>query len=216
MSGLQDIPLADPEGLSVEGPEVAAAPKSNSLKRFFKISKKPLMRDQAEDDDENSSQDNKELGKSNTISRFFTRMKGANNKDTQDPSSSVVEPVEHDKPLPNAKPTIKTSISSYWKVLFNRQKSQRQNAAFGESTANKVDNESEEVHELQPVGQDPDTDTQPTVKDEQDEMERGTGPEPPNPKPTKSVANKASGQEILSALEGDQLSTNDHENAASI
>lgn len=78
MSSLQDIPLADPEGLSVEGPEVAPAPKSNSLKRFFKISKKPMMRDQVEDDDETSSQDNKDLGKSNTISRFFTRMKGAN------------------------------------------------------------------------------------------------------------------------------------------
>jgi len=136
--------------------------------------------------------------------------------DVQDPSSSVVEPVEQDKPLPNAKPTIKTSISSYWKILFNRQKSQRQNAALGQTNANKEDNESEEVHELQPVSQDPDTDPQPTVKDEHDEMERGTDPEPPNPKPNKSVASKASGQEIVSALEGGQLSTNDHENAASI
>ncbi|KRK05755.1 uncharacterized protein Dyak_GE27559, partial [Drosophila yakuba] len=77
MSNLQDIPLADHEGLTVDGSEVTPTPKSNSLKRFFKISKKPLMRDQVEDDDETSSQDNKELGRSNTISRFFTRLKGA-------------------------------------------------------------------------------------------------------------------------------------------
>ncbi|XP_039491811.1 uncharacterized protein LOC120451870 [Drosophila santomea] len=215
MSNLQDIPLADPEGLTVDGSEVTPTPKSNSLKRFFKISKKPLMRDQVEDDDETSSQDNKELGKSNTISRFFTRLKGAS-KDVQEPSRSVVEPVEHEKPLPNAKPTIKTSISSYWKLLFNRQKSQRQNVGFGQSNSNNVGNESEEVHELQPVNQDPDTDHQPKAKDEQEELEEGTDPEAPNSKPRKTVASNASAQEILSALQGDQLSTIEHEDEGSI
>lgn len=41
------------------------------------------------------------------------------------PASSTVSPaVEEatDKPVPNVKPTIKTSISGYWKQLFHRQK----------------------------------------------------------------------------------------------
>ncbi|EDV48507.1 uncharacterized protein LOC6553816 [Drosophila erecta] len=212
MSNLQDIPLGD-QGLPVDGPEVAPTPKSNSLKRFFKISKKPLMRDQVEDDDDSSSQDNKELGKSNTISRFFTRLKGAN-KDGQEASGSAVDPVEHEKPLPNAKPTIKTSISSYWKLLFNRQKSQRQTAVFGQSNNSNVENESEEIHELQPVNQDPDADSQPTARDEQEELEDGVDAEPANPKLRKIVASKASDQQILSALEGGQLSTTQHEDDA--
>jgi len=77
MSNLQDVPLADPEVLPVDDSDVTPAPKSNSLKRFFKISKKPLMRDQVEEVSETSSQDHKELGRSNTISRFFTRLKGS-------------------------------------------------------------------------------------------------------------------------------------------
>nr|XP_036672702.1 uncharacterized protein LOC108010748 [Drosophila suzukii] len=207
MSNLQDVPLADPEVLPVDGSDVTPAPKSSSLKRFFKISKKPLMRDQVEEVSETSSQDHKELGRSNTISRFFTRLKGSS-KDGQEQSSSVTDAVQHEKPLPNVKPTIKTSISSYWKLLFHRQKNQRQNAGFGLS--NNVENvESEEVHELQPVNHESETDCQSNPKLEDSEIDDNTSDpaqEPPIALAKKSVANKASGQEALSALEGGQLS----------
>ncbi|XP_016959981.1 uncharacterized protein LOC108031253 [Drosophila biarmipes] len=203
MSNLQDVPLADPEVLPVDGSEVTPAPKSSSLKRFFKISKKPLMRDQVEEVSETSSQDNKELGRSNTISRFFTRLKGSS-KDGQEQSSSVADAVAHEKPVPNAKPTIKTSISSYWKLLFNRQKNQRQNAGFGLS--NNVQNgEVEEVHELQPVNHESETDCQASSKVEESAVEDyPTDPaqEPPN---TLAKNNRASGED-LSALEGGPLS----------
>ncbi|XP_017084722.2 uncharacterized protein LOC108117061 [Drosophila eugracilis] len=207
MSNLQEIPLADPEGLPVDGSNVATTPKSNSLKRFFKISKKPMMRDQVEDESETSSQDNKELGKSNTISRFFTRMKGSS-KDGQEQSTSIAaDPVDPEKPLPNIKPTIKTSISTYWKLLFNRQKSQRQNAKLGLN--DNPENDSEEVHELQPVNQETETDGQPDAKEDQPEIkEERMDSEVPKASSLKPVAHKASGQDILNALEGGQLTTN--------
>ncbi|XP_052843764.1 uncharacterized protein LOC128257008 [Drosophila gunungcola] len=206
MSNLQEIPLAEPEGLEVASSDVTPTPKSNSLKRFFKISKKPLMRDQAEDVSESSSsEDPKELGKSNTISRFFTRKKGAS-KDVPEQSSSIADPEEQEKPQPNVKPTIKTSISSYWKILFHRQKGQRQNADFGPS--NSAGNDPEEVHEMQPVPQESEHELQSDVKVEQSDIEEySTDPEPPQPMPKKNLANKASGEEILSALEGGQLSS---------
>ncbi|XP_016993940.2 uncharacterized protein [Drosophila takahashii] len=216
MSNLQDVPLADPEGLPVvDGSEATPAPKSSSLKRFFKISKKPLMRDHVEEVSETSSQDNRELGRSNTISRFFTRLKGSN-KDGQEQSSSIADPVEHDqKPMPNAKPTIKTSISTYWKLLFHRQKNHRQNAGFGLSQ--NAEGESEEVHELQPVNHESETEFQSPVKVEEAEVEEsGTDSEPSNPKAKKSVANKASGEEILNALEGGQLSIAEREDEEAI
>ncbi|KAH8344412.1 hypothetical protein KR084_011033, partial [Drosophila pseudotakahashii] len=215
MSNLQDVPLADPEGLPVvDGSEVTPAPKSSSLKRFFKISKKPLMRDHVEEVSETSSQDNRELGRSNTISRFFTRLKGSN-KDGQEQSSSIAEPVEHEKPMPNAKPTIKTSISTYWKLLFHRQKSHRQNAGFGLSQ--NAESEPEEVHELQPVNHESETDIHPTASVEKAEVEEpATDQEPSNAKAKKSVANKASGEEILDALEGGQLSIAERDDEESI
>ncbi|KAI8044463.1 hypothetical protein M5D96_000626 [Drosophila gunungcola] len=194
MSNLQEIPLAEPEGLEVASSDVTPTPKSNSLKRFFKISKKPLMRDQAEDVSESSSsEDPKELGKSNTIN-------------VPEQSSSIADPEEQEKPQPNVKPTIKTSISSYWKILFHRQKGQRQNADFGPS--NSAGNDPEEVHEMQPVPQESEHELQSDVKVEQSDIEEySTDPEPPQPMPKKNLANKASGEEILSALEGGQLSS---------
>ncbi|XP_016982756.1 uncharacterized protein LOC108047169 [Drosophila rhopaloa] len=216
MSNLQDIPLADPEGLPVAGSDVTPTPKSNSLKRFFKISKKPQMRDQVEDVSESSSsEDPKELGKSNTISRFFTRLTGAN-KDGQEQSSSIPDPVEQERPLPNAKPTIKTSISSYWKILFHRQKAQRQNLGFGPEK-NAV-NDPEEVHEMQPVHQESEPEFQSNAQvEEQPAIEEySTDPEPPEPLPKKSVTNKPCGKEILSALEDGQLSTVEREDEESV
>lgn len=76
MSNLEDIPLAEPQTLPVAPSEITQASKSNSLKRFFKVSKKPLIRDQPDDDSDASSDDNaKEGSKPKTLTRFFTRNK---------------------------------------------------------------------------------------------------------------------------------------------
>ena len=51
-----------------------------------------------------------------------------------------------DKPVPNAKPTIKTSISGFWKQLFHRQKAtnrQEQNPS--------TDEEASELQQQQPT-----------------------------------------------------------------
>ncbi|KAH8369102.1 hypothetical protein KR009_001056 [Drosophila setifemur] len=158
MSNLQDIPLADPEGLPETGSEVSQPSKSSSLKRFFKVSKKPQMRDQMEEESGESSDENtKEGAKSNTLSRFLTRMKGTNKDaaEKDDPSITNSAPNFEDveKPAPNTKPTIKASISTYWKHLFHRQRSHRHDVgseAVNSSTAVSQQNE-EEVHELKQV-----------------------------------------------------------------
>lgn len=62
------------------------------------------------------------------------------------PASSMLNPaVEEatDKPVPNVKPTIKTSISGYWKQLFHRQK-----AANRQEENPAMDQEVNESHQI--------------------------------------------------------------------
>ncbi|XP_017060688.1 uncharacterized protein LOC108101030 [Drosophila ficusphila] len=215
MSNLQEISLAGPECLPVTETNVTPPPKSNSLKRFFKISKKPLVRDQVDNDSVSSSEDNKELGKSRTISRFFTRLKKTNKVSVdQEQSSSIAEPEVREKPPPNPKLRVKSSISSYWKLLFQRQKAQRQIAEFG--LENSPENMVEEVHELQPVNHESETEIRPTENVEETEIDVKADSEPPQPMAKRNVANKASAQEMLSALEGGQLPTVEDEEEETI
>lgn len=168
MSNLENIPLAEPQALPMAPSEITQASKASSLKRFFKVSKKPLIRDQPDDDSDASSDDNaKEGSKPKTLTRFFQRNKTGNKgkisvyhilrsitifpPDVLEASNTVERSVsEQEKPIPNAKPTIKASISTYWKLLFHRQKT-RQDAGSGAEQSNLGAAEQEEVHELQQV-----------------------------------------------------------------
>ncbi|SPP83774.1 uncharacterized protein LOC117586455 isoform X1 [Drosophila guanche] len=162
MSNMQDVPLADPEeGIAGSVASSTATPKSSSLKRFFKLSKKPHnLQDELQDMTESAVRQ-KDPSKNNTVGRFFTRFKHAHKDGSEEPSSSTSNEAtdageEHEleqsqrknKPSPNMKPTIKESISGYWKQLFNRNKAQKQDGIAGMSDG------VEEVHELQQVKQD--------------------------------------------------------------
>ncbi|TDG47593.1 hypothetical protein AWZ03_006032 [Drosophila navojoa] len=129
MSNLQDVPLAAPETMPTAEHDTAGT-KSNSLKRFFKLGRKSITPSDFSEDQIDLEDEAKDPGKPGSISRFLTRLKGTTKSTVQftepdEPASSTVSPaVEEatDKPVPNAKPTIKTSISGYWKQLFHRQK----------------------------------------------------------------------------------------------
>ncbi|XP_030556439.1 uncharacterized protein LOC115759607 isoform X2 [Drosophila novamexicana] len=125
MSNLQDVPLAEPEDLPTIEQDTAGS-KSNSLKRFFKLGKKSNTSQEAcEEVTELEDEANKDPAKPGSISRLLTRLKGNSKTEQNEPTSSNNETaVEEaaDKPVPNLKPTIKTSISGYWKQLFHRQK----------------------------------------------------------------------------------------------
>ncbi|KAH8358996.1 hypothetical protein KR093_003790, partial [Drosophila rubida] len=147
MSNLQDVPLADPENLPPTDAQNVAATKSNSLKRFFKLGKKSTSSQDINADacevvvEEEVSKD---TGKPRTISRFLTRLKGTNKTGDLPVAEPAVEPAsgssppaaeeasQKPAPVPNAKPTLKTSISSYWKMLFHRQKAANRQAADAE------------------------------------------------------------------------------------
>ncbi|KAH8324990.1 hypothetical protein KR074_002245, partial [Drosophila pseudoananassae] len=201
MSNLEDIPLAEPQALPVASSEMSQSSKSNSLKRFFKVSKKPLMRDQADEDSDASDEDNaKEDSKPKTLTRFFSRNKTAQ-KDVAESSNSMENPIsEREKPIPNAKPTIKASISSYWKLLFHRQKN-RQDAGSGAQQSSLGATEEEEVHELQPVQlQESRTPSNTDLK------EAGVDETSTDPKPK---ATKQTAEELQDALEGGLTSAAD-------
>lgn len=191
MSNLQDVPLADPEGLPTAVAEESAGSKTSSLKRFFKLSKKPALQDHAVKPSKTSIEgDNKELGKSNTLSRIFARKK-ATPRDGLEQSSSVGIPIEKDKPLANPKPAIKASMSMYWKRLFHLHKTQNQEAGSGADKG--AVNGPEEVHELQLVQNDPEN---PTTDLEQPDLDANQESEP------QTVSEKATASDqILSALE---------------
>ncbi|KAH8326247.1 hypothetical protein KR067_004050, partial [Drosophila pandora] len=200
MSNLEDIPLAEPQTLPVAPSEITQASKSNSLKRFFKVSKKPLIRDQPDDDSDASSDDNaKEGGKPKTLTRFFTRNKTVQ-KDVVEATNAMGSPVtEQEKPIPNAKPTIKASISTYWKLLFHRQKN-RQDAGSGAQQSNLGAAEQEEVHELQQVQLQESQSHSNTDLKETDGEETSTDP----PKTAKMTA-----EELQDSLEGGMASSGD-------
>ncbi|XP_017033882.1 uncharacterized protein [Drosophila kikkawai] len=156
MSNLQDVPLNESEGLPGEDAQMS---KTNSLKRFFKLSKKPALKEYGSET--SIEGDNKELGKSKTLSRIFSRRKIPNkdgpkkdepNTDGPEQSSSMSTPNQQDKPLTTTKPGVKSSMSMYWKRLFHLHKAQNQDEGSGpEQTAV---NGPEEVHELQLVPND--------------------------------------------------------------
>ncbi|KAH8310778.1 hypothetical protein KR044_002997 [Drosophila immigrans] len=154
MSNLQDVPLAEPEIIPPTDPQNVTGTKSNSLKRFFKLGKKSnstqdINADACEAVDDEAGKD--AAARPRTISRLLTRLKGANKtgdlpaaepaiesasgsnppaaeEDGEKPTPEPV-PLEVAVPVPNAKPTLKTSISSYWKLLFHRQKSANRQGA---------------------------------------------------------------------------------------
>ncbi|KAH8280091.1 hypothetical protein KR018_007526, partial [Drosophila ironensis] len=151
MSNLQEVPLAEPEVLSAVPSALSdqQPAKSSSLKRFFKVSKKPHMRDHLDEDSDASSSDEAVKEKPKTLGRFFMRNRGASKAHVPDSSSNLTNTKsEHERPVPNVKPTIKASISTYWKLLFHRQKANRQDMG---AMADEANAQQEEVHELQPV-----------------------------------------------------------------
>ncbi|XP_001360020.3 uncharacterized protein [Drosophila pseudoobscura] len=186
MSNMQDVPLPEPEGLDGSGVASTVSTKSTSLKRFFKLSKKPHNFQEELQDVAESAGRQKDPSKNNTMGRFFTRFKNAQ-KDGDEPVSSTSnvttvageeEQQQQDqgqvsnKPLPNVKPTIKESISSYWKMLFTRTKAQKQ-AGSGMSVG------MEEVHELQQVKQDQtQSDGQFNQSDREEDIEVLNTPQP--------------------------------------
>ncbi|XP_068153376.1 uncharacterized protein [Drosophila tropicalis] len=201
MSSLQDIPLEETTENSLPSTGLdTSTPKSNSLKRFFKVGNKktPGAQESCEDDSEAAlPEGNKDAatggaGKTNTLSRFFTRMKNAQRTDGLDPAATIsktttnveneaeeiaeaptqeelpkestVATAGSDKPVPNPKPTLKASISTYWKLLFTRQKAtayQQSNKAKFKSSleAQQSLRHVDEVQELemvqQPLDQEP-------------------------------------------------------------
>ncbi|XP_017102688.2 uncharacterized protein [Drosophila bipectinata] len=201
MSNLEDIPLEEPQALPAAPSETSQPSKSNSLKRFFKVSKKPLMRDQADDESDASDEDNaKEDSKPKTLTRFFSRNKTAQ-KDVAEPSNSMENPItQREKPIPNVKPTIKASISSYWKLLFHRQKN-RQDAGSGAQQSGLGATEEEELHELQPVQLQDSRSQSNTDLKEGNMEETSTDPKPKTPKET--------AEELQDSLEAGLTSTAD-------
>ncbi|EDW83805.2 uncharacterized protein Dwil_GK13481 [Drosophila willistoni] len=195
MSSLQDIPLEETTDNALPSTGLdTSTPKSNSLKRFFKVGNKktPGAQESCEDVTESALPEaNKDAatggaGKTNTLSRFFTRMKGAQRTDGLDPAATISKttanidneaemvaeaPTQEDlakestgtaagseKPVPNAKPTLKASISTYWKLLFTRQKAtayqQSNKAKFKSSLAAQQSlRHVDEVQELEMVQQ---------------------------------------------------------------
>ncbi|XP_022215826.2 uncharacterized protein LOC111069911 [Drosophila obscura] len=167
MSNMQDVPLAEPEVMAGSVASSTATTKSSSLKRFFKLSKKPHnLQDELQDANESVVRQ-KDPSKNNTVGRFFTRFKHAHKDVSDEPSSSAsteatdageeqqqqeqAQGQGSNKPSPNMKPTIKESISGYWKMLFNRTKAQKHD---GSGMSDGMSDGMEEVHELQQVKQD--------------------------------------------------------------
>ncbi|EDW68124.1 uncharacterized protein [Drosophila virilis] len=155
MSNLQDVPLAEPEDLPTIEQDTAGS-KSNSLKRFFKLGKKSNTSQEASDEvTELEDEANKDPAKPGSISRLLTRLKGNSKTEQNEPTSSNNETaVEEaaDKPVPNLKPTIKTSISGYWKQLFHRQKvanRQEQKSATDQETIELQDEPQESMEPQQ-------------------------------------------------------------------
>ncbi|KAH8255643.1 hypothetical protein KR038_007737, partial [Drosophila bunnanda] len=197
MSNLQDVPLAEPEVLPVADSEEAQMSKTNSLKRFFKISKKPAIKEYASD--VSIDGDNKELRKTSTLSRLFSRKKLPNkdgaskdapNTDEPEQSSSMGIPMTQEKPL-TAPKTVKSSMSMYWKRLFHLHKAQNQEGGSGPDQG--PVNGPEEVHELKLVQNDSE------VQANLDEPDL----EPKQPEATLETEPKkiASGEKILSSLD---------------
>ncbi|KAH8356793.1 hypothetical protein KR200_004945 [Drosophila serrata] len=202
MSNLQDVPLAEPEVLPVADSEEAQMSKANSLKRFFKISKKPAVKEYGSDVSLNG--DNKELRKTSTLSRLFSRKKlptkdGANkdgpNKDEPEQSSSMGTPMTQEKPeKPNPK-AVKSSMSMYWKRLFHLHKAQNQEGGSGLDQG--PVNGPEEVHELKLVQNDSE------VQGDLDEPDLEPEKEPKQPVTTSEAEPKkiASRENIQSTLD---------------
>ncbi|KAH8281651.1 hypothetical protein KR054_001988, partial [Drosophila jambulina] len=143
MSNLQDVPLAEPGVLTVADSEETQMSKNNSLKRFFKLSKKPAVKEYASDV---SLGDNKELRKTSTLSRIFSRKKLPSNDEPEQSGS-----IQEDRPSTTPKP-VKSSMSMYWKRLFNLHKNQNQDGTSGQEQS--AVNGPEEVHELKLVQND--------------------------------------------------------------
>ncbi|XP_030374627.1 uncharacterized protein LOC115624170 [Scaptodrosophila lebanonensis] len=149
MSNMQDVPLAEQESVPSAGTD-SAKPKSNTLKRLLKLGKKPTGNPDGADNTENSVEDiadsEIDVKKSTTISRFLTRLKGSSKQDADEPSTSSSFGVDADgKPLPNSKPTLKSSLSNYWRNIFKRHQAanKNQNAAVQEQ------NEADELEDEQ-------------------------------------------------------------------
>ncbi|KAH8406736.1 hypothetical protein KR222_008536 [Zaprionus bogoriensis] len=153
MSNLQDVPLAEPENMLSAEPSLTG-PKTNSLKRFFKLGKKSNSSQEiSEDVCEPEDDVNKDATKPGSISRFLTRLKGSNKSESGEQNVSSLSMLEEsaDRPLPNAKPTLKTSISNYWKLLFHRQKvANRQGMEAEQQGATELEQQID-LTEMQPV-----------------------------------------------------------------
>ncbi|KAH8399484.1 hypothetical protein KR215_011694 [Drosophila sulfurigaster] len=166
MSNLQDVPLAEPENIPppTEQQNVTGN-KSNSLKRFFKMGKKSASsQDINADACEVVVEDQegiKDPAKPRTISRLLTRLKGANKTGDLPATEAMTEPAsgsnppvveegsERIAPAPNAKPTLKTSISSYWKLLFHRQKAANRQGADADAAGEQPTIEPKEMQQQQ-------------------------------------------------------------------
>ncbi|KAL7727256.1 hypothetical protein ACLKA6_016014 [Drosophila palustris] len=172
MSNLQDVPLAEPENLPPTD-QNATGNKSNSLKRFFKLGKKTNSSQEinAEASEVAAVEDEAKKDpavKPGSIGRFLTRFKGTSKtgdltitEPTEATSSSPTADVEEavEKPAPNAKPTLKTSISSYWKVLFHRQKAaNNRQGADSEEEPGAATEQLMDSNEMQQVQQEQQTD----------------------------------------------------------
>lgn len=77
MSNLHDVPLAEPENIQSTEQNLNV-PKSNSLKRFFKLGRRSnSSQDIGEETCEPEDEGNKEAKKPpGSISRFLTKLKG--------------------------------------------------------------------------------------------------------------------------------------------
>lgn len=177
MSNLHDVPLAEPENIQSTEQNLNV-PKTNSLKRFFKLgrrsnSSQEIGEETCEPEDEGTKETTKPPG---SISRFLTKLKGPSRSgmllynalvtqriilviqyltDTADPNSSYSETRE--RPAPNPRLNLKTSISSYWKVLFNRQKTSPRRGVNTEQESGREEEEIETT-DLQQVQQEQQTD----------------------------------------------------------
>lgn len=83
MSNLHDVPLAEPENIPTTEQNLNV-PKSNSLKRFFKLgrrsnSSQEINEETCEPEDEGNKEVTKPPG---SISRFFTKLKGPSRSGT--------------------------------------------------------------------------------------------------------------------------------------
>lgn len=167
MSNLQDVPLAEPENIPTTE-QNATGNKTNSLKRFFKLGKKSNSSQDINADASEMLEDesNKDPSKHKSISRFLTRLKGTSkpgdlpNTDPTEPTSSVQIVAEEavEKPVPNAKPTLKTSISTYWKLLFHRQKAANRQGVDSEQDSELPSEQQMDMNEIQQIQQEQQTD----------------------------------------------------------